>query len=462
MERVINLVKTHKIELLLLIIYVFTTIVLMQNHEMWRDETQPWCLVRDCNFSEFIKIIKIEGHPIFWHLIIFPFVKLGVSAVSMQFAGLFISYCAAAYMLFKSPFNKITKFLVVMSSAMVYLYPIVVRNFVLIPIILFILADIYDKRKEHPYWFSTILILLSNTHFLVLCFCFINMLIFAFELIKERKKALISIGLFILNGIYLYYFYHSSLSESQSYYTYSQNTLPILDAISNFSMIFFQYPFINPYINIFLFYSLFSVIFFRIFKISKKVFSILLFAFIAHFYIYYKVWFDGAITQKAYLLLFILLFCYWITNKIKRDVILDIVVSAIFLINAIFSIYNVKFEVLYNYSGAKEAAKYIKNNLNEEQVFCTVGYAYLFTSISAYLPDKKFFSINENKYTSYYDFSRIKKINRNKIPDCKYYVVQKTLEPAAKFKLIYETTEPILSGMGYENKTEAFKIYQKE
>ena len=465
MEDIKNFLKTNRTNILFFALYIVVTVILMLNHEMWRDETQPWCLIRDCNFAEFFKILRIEGHPILWYLILFPLIKMGAGVISMQITGLVLSIAAVIYLLFKSPFKNLTKFFIIMSSAMLYFYPIVVRNFALIPIILFIMADIYPKRKEHPYWYSFMLILLSNTHFLTLCFCFINMLIFSAELIlksiKEKNyKDIFPIFPLLLNALYLYLFYHSALTESQSYYTYSHNTQPFFTAVQNFALMFFQYPFINPAINIILFYSIFTAVFVRLFIVNKQIFSILLFSFSAHFYIYYKVWFNGIVVQKAYLLMFLLLFCYLISVKIKKDNILNALIIIIFVINSIFSIYNVKFELQYNYSCAKETADYIKQNLNNENVFCTVGYPYLFTSISAYLPDKKLFSINENKYTSYYDFSRIKKLNNNKVPDCTYYIVQKTIKPAQGFEFLFESSEPVLSGMGYEDR-ESFMVYGK-
>jgi len=42
------------------------------HHEIWRDEAQVWCIVRNVNLSEIFQITKIEGHPMLWYLLVLP------------------------------------------------------------------------------------------------------------------------------------------------------------------------------------------------------------------------------------------------------------------------------------------------------------------------------------------------------------------------------------------------------
>ncbi|MEE3349601.1 MAG: hypothetical protein VZR09_06135 [Candidatus Gastranaerophilaceae bacterium] len=431
----------------------------MLNHEMWRDETQPWCIVRDYTWNEFLDILKIEGHPLPFFLILMPFAKLGFSVYTVQIIGLIFLYLAAGYLIFKSPFNKLTKCLIVLSSAMLYFYPIIVRDLVLIPIILFILADIYAKRKAHPFLYTLTLILLSNTNFLIVGFCAATMGLFSTELIiqtiKEKKYInLVPIVLFFINASYIYLFFHKAAYLNDCYFQWTNNTSPIATALKDFAFVFFQHPFSNNLVTLILFYSLLIIVLARLFIRHKQMFTVFLLSVFYHFYIYYKVWFGGVKPQKAYLLLFILIFCFWVIENVKKDKILNAVIVVIFAINCLFSINNFISDVKYNYTGAKETAQYIRQNLNDEITFCVEGPPYFFTSIAAYLPDKKFFSLDEKHFTSYHNFSRIKNRNYNKTINCKYYISEYTINPKEIGILIFNSSNSI------SHNPENFRIYK--
>ena len=76
--------NSKKINFIILFVYLFITIFALFHHEIWRDEAQAWCLVRDLNFFEIVNNIKIEGHPCIWYLILFPLTRLHLPVESMQ------------------------------------------------------------------------------------------------------------------------------------------------------------------------------------------------------------------------------------------------------------------------------------------------------------------------------------------------------------------------------------------
>ena len=176
-----NILLKHKYNISLLIIWLFITLITLLNHEIWRDEAQVWCIVRDLNIIDIFKTARIEGHPMLWYLIVMPFAKLGFPVISMQMLSLLLVFAAVVFLIFRSPFNNYFKTIVVFSSGMLYFIPVVARNYALIPIFIFILADLYKKRTERPFLYIFTLILLSHTHILMLCFCLVLFIFFAVE-----------------------------------------------------------------------------------------------------------------------------------------------------------------------------------------------------------------------------------------------------------------------------------------
>ena len=465
MNKINTFLKENIFNIILLLVYLIITLILMFNHELWRDETQVWCIVRDCNILDIINKARLEGHPLIWYFLLLPFAKLGCSVFSMQVISFILVFLSIVFLLFKSTFNKYIKTVVVFSSGMLYFLPIVARNYSLIPLFLFILADLYPKRKQRPYLYILTLILLSNTHLLMFGFCLALSLLFAFELFKDflinkNIKKLIPVFILSLNFIFIFLMFYNMQHQNHAVIFYAHQAKPFLIAVKNYALIYFQYSInIVQNFNAILFYLLFLILFIFLFLKSKKIFFILFSSFVYIFYIFYKVWFQGIVYQKAYLLILIVLFCYWIYEDKEKNKLFAYIVAILFFISSVFSVFNIFMEINYNFSATKQVAEYIKNNLNNESKFYIVGYPFAFTSISAYLPDKKFYSYINNYYISYYDFNSERTTKTEKEPDTKYYIVQSDFVLNDGFKEIYKSDDFVLSSNEYK---EAFKIYVKE
>ena len=164
---------SKKFNWILIIVYLLITLTALLFHEIWRDEAQAWCIVRDLGFIDIYNMVRVEGHPMLWYLILMPFAKLGLPIISMQFINWLIVFASVIFFIFKSPFNYLQKILVTFSAGMIYFLPVIARNYTLIPILIFLLAYFYPKRTERPYLYSILIILLSQTHILMLGFSLI-------------------------------------------------------------------------------------------------------------------------------------------------------------------------------------------------------------------------------------------------------------------------------------------------
>lgn len=458
MDKAVDFIKNNKFNILLLFVYLFVIACVMPNHELWRDETQAWCIARDLSMLDAYNAARVEGHPMLWYLIIMPFAKLGCDVFVMQIVSALFVFGAVFFLLFKSQFNNFIKTVFVFSCGMIYYLPVVARNYALIPLFLFLLAHLYSKRKQHPVLYSILIILLANTHILMLGFVCILALLFLIDLFKEENKKTLIISSILLgvNFVFLFLSFYFVQGLNHAVVNYGQTSVSIVEALKQYALNFFVYPY-KSNIDVCAFYVLFLMILVCFYRESKRIFIILLGSFLYHFFVYYKVWFSGVSYQKAFLLFLVVVFCYWICSN--RNKILSITISIIFVVSAIFSIPIINMEIKYPFSANKEMAKYIKENLKEEKEIGVVSYPFLISGLSAYLPDKKLYSFINKYYITYYDFNSKKTKYAQDEPNVNYFIVHSHFEMTDDFEEIFKTTENIINIGEYP---ETFSLYKRK
>ncbi len=71
--------KKEKIQTaIVLAVYLLINIFCIHFHEYWRDEGTAWLIAKHASLSEMWHIIRYEGHPILWYLIVKPFAVMGL------------------------------------------------------------------------------------------------------------------------------------------------------------------------------------------------------------------------------------------------------------------------------------------------------------------------------------------------------------------------------------------------
>lgn len=447
----------NKFNILIFILWLLISLFALLHHEIWRDEAQVWCLVRDLNFVDIYNATRVEGHPMLWYLLIMPFAKFGLPVESMQIISFVLVAASILFLLFKSPFTTLQKTLISLSAGMTYFLPAIARNYALIPIFIFLLAYFYPKRSENPWKYSLLLILLSQTHVLMFAFCGILFLFFVIEKIKE-KKDFIPLLLFVFNFSFLFFSFCKSLNENIALVGYREQERTFFELVYDFSYNFFSPYFVSSMqINCIIFYGALCVILYFLFRENKKIFVVFLSSFIYIFYIFADVWFSGSPYQKLFVLMLILIFSLWnVKNKTK---LLKIAFNTLFFISVFFMILTVIDEYKYSFSGSKQTAQYIKDNIQEKE-FVVIGYSHIISPLSAMLPDRKFYSENAKQYLTYFKFDLEKQEKIIKPENIKYYIVQEDffLFEEQGYKLIFKSDDYIL---GPKREAEIYKIYEK-
>lgn len=158
-------IKDHMPELIVVLLYTALHIFVRLFHEGCFDEVHAWNIAKDASLFEIIfKVPYYEGHPALWHLILFPFVRLGLSIdISMTIITTVFSVLAVYVLVFKSPFPRVVKLVLPFTYFFFYQYSIVARPYCMTMLAMVLLACFYKDRDEKPVKFTLALGFLCAT-----------------------------------------------------------------------------------------------------------------------------------------------------------------------------------------------------------------------------------------------------------------------------------------------------------
>lgn len=149
-------------DVLVLGIWVVVVGFTLSHHEKWADEAQAWLIARDLDLrSIWFKELRYEGSPGLWHSILWVaqhvfhagYAWLGIIGVACATAG-------AVLILFKAPFPRPLRWMLIFSYFISYQYAVVARPYVLLPLFSFAAAMFFNDAKR-PERITVALILLS-------------------------------------------------------------------------------------------------------------------------------------------------------------------------------------------------------------------------------------------------------------------------------------------------------------
>lgn len=152
-------------------------------HEPWWDEAQSWLIARDAPLGDlFTHVLRYEGHPPLWFLILAIPAKLGAPYWSMKVVAALIGMITAALLLFAFPrVPLVVRVIVPFAFFFAYQWTVVARSYVLLPPLLLAIVRMYDRRAERPGLFALLLILLSNVSVYGLAIACVLALLFVIE-----------------------------------------------------------------------------------------------------------------------------------------------------------------------------------------------------------------------------------------------------------------------------------------
>ncbi|WP_427160048.1 hypothetical protein ACQFX9_29560 [Aliinostoc sp. HNIBRCY26] len=149
---------------LIIIIFSVLGLVGIINHAMWRDELNPWLIVRDStSFGELINNIRYEGHPVLWYFSLVVIRMIADTPVIMQIFHLSITILAVILFWLYSPFNYQQKLIFTFGYFPFYEYLLISRNYAFSLLFVFGFCAVFPSRKKTYLYLAILLGLLANS-----------------------------------------------------------------------------------------------------------------------------------------------------------------------------------------------------------------------------------------------------------------------------------------------------------
>ena len=182
-------------------------------HEKWADEAQAWLLARDLDLRTlWFHELRYEGSPGLWHTILWIAQHVFHARYdSIGYIGMAGATAGVALLIFQAPFPRIIRWPLAFTYFMVYQYAVIARPYTLLPLLAFAAAILF-KDIRHPERMTLVLILLANLslHGTVLAGCF--GLAYLIEALKSwrtletrvRTRYWICLGVMALTFVFLF------------------------------------------------------------------------------------------------------------------------------------------------------------------------------------------------------------------------------------------------------------------
>jgi hypothetical protein len=135
----------------------------LQYHEKWADEAQAWLIARDLNLKTiWFHELRYEGSPGLWHTILWVAQHLFHARYNaLGYIGMAGATAGVALLVFKAPFPRYIRWPLAFTYFMVYQYAVIARPYTLLPLLAFSAALLF-KDLEHPERMTIVLVLLAN------------------------------------------------------------------------------------------------------------------------------------------------------------------------------------------------------------------------------------------------------------------------------------------------------------
>jgi len=189
-KKVNNNISIHSPWFIIIIFSVLGLIGIL-NHSMWRDELNPWLIVRDSeSLGNLIANIHYEGHPVLWYFSLALLRKIADTPVIMQIFHWAITVASVAVFCLYSPFNYRQKLLFAFGFFPFYEYLLISRNYAFSLLFIFIFCTVFPSRKTTYFYLAILLGLLANSsaHALLVSFSLSLTLLVEFCIDSEHRK----------------------------------------------------------------------------------------------------------------------------------------------------------------------------------------------------------------------------------------------------------------------------------
>ncbi len=403
---------------LLTTVYFVINLILILYHEAWLDEAQSWLIARDSSLFELFDVLKYEGHPFLYYLILMPFAKLGFPYITANLISLFFM-TVSVYILAKYyDGSYIIKISLLFSSLFMYFYPVFARSYALIIFFAVLLIVNYPKINDKPIRYGVIIALLFTTH--VLSFGLgLVMIVLLFVNCKDKKQAITGVSVALTGFVLAAFSVMGSTSTNintvnDSFEIFDLGLYEIYLRVINYINAVFE-----QYVSVLLPFNVLQLALIVVFALSilftvlyPKQGLILLgcigFQFAVHLVIYPLYMVNKLMVMLVGVMVALMTVFYEKPTKpfgleFKQNH-ANVVVSTAIVILFVVSFGNllngVKLDVEYKYSSSNDIAEYINNELPSGSVLVVNSFS-ASTAIAAHLESATLYNPMKNEFFTY-------------------------------------------------------------
>jgi len=444
------------------------------HHEPWSDEALPWMIARDSDFRGFLNIIlhNWDRHPGLFHVVLLPFVKLGLPYCTQAILNGCFAMTAAFIFMTRAPFPRIFRWLFLFSFYMLYEYSVIVRPYMLAILLLFVIAAFYPKRNEQPWVYAVLITLLLHSDYIV--FGLAAGLAGAF-IVEHRSEIVKSrrfwgpLAIMVFNVVFVFWM---GRALPPDHHEYGQKILfsirNIAQAVTNAFFPFADQVTYAPLISPLALWGGALVILLVFLYLRKNaIVAVILGSSLGYLFFVFLFLHRGDYRHHGFILLS-LVFALWVSQKFSaskedqrtvskwfnaRSVALGLM-SLFFILGLQNDWFVYQQEYFLPFSGAKDMARAI-SRLEKEHEILKKGYVIVASpkkavALMPYLPGIKFWNPCEGNYASYY-------LNTRALSACVelslYDVIQRTrahFGDLSKILFLFERPMPIEKDENYE------------
>lgn len=196
----------------LLLVYSGTVLWTIPYHEKWADEAQAWLIARDLSLkSIWFHELRYEGTPGLWHTILWVAQHVFHAPYdAISYIGACFAIGGAALLLFKAPFPRMVRWPMAFGYVFLYQYAVIARPYTMLALLAFC-AAIFFKDLQHPERITVVLVLLTmvSLHGAILAGCL--GLVYLLEAVRSwgaldrsvRKRYAICVAALTLTFVFL-------------------------------------------------------------------------------------------------------------------------------------------------------------------------------------------------------------------------------------------------------------------
>jgi hypothetical protein len=421
------------------------------HHEPWRDEADPWLLMRDGDVASILQAASGRGVPLLFELTVWPFARLGAPYLAQQLLNLIYVWMAVALVLRSRAFAAPVKVLFAFSYYPAFEYAAVARPYGLQMLLTFAMAEAWRSRQARPLRLAIVIALLANTTVLGLITAAVAGAILLWERIGWRACVIMLAG-GLASVVQLW-----PREGRQHVYSLVQLDTVWFTVASAFFPDLRVEDAVGPAVVVL------GIVFYGI---SRRWQPVTFLAAVAAgmLGIYLFIWMGGL--RHAGLLLVIALAAVWIADAYgpyRRERLL-MAALAVSLAYSIMPAYQAWIaETRYAFSGSREAAVYLRG-LDEDTVL--VSHAPFWNSPLVYLRGRKIWYPAAAEYATHsrwkrseHELSRISletALSRaeQQLRGRKWVVVLNRRIAGDRYRLLFETKAPL-----WRNRDEIYRVY---